>query len=234
MAAVVGFVPSHAPLRGQSPAPHTNLKNPPQTVTLRVGEAGRGSTDDYIMVYDSKGETVSGLVSVSTTGNSTEFAVSVQCRSSGWYLVRWNVVSEDGHELGGGDGSWWIFGVRAPSRLVKLPTSLSLFEPSGNRSKMRPTINGLVVGKRRLEIVGRDMVTSVRWQVLSQVPTSLMGASYSWPVSRANNSRASTTTYLSEGVLPVPGQYQLTIGVTSKTLAGSVTTSLVTTVTVSR
>lgn|GEM_PF-3471858 len=234
VAATLGFLPSHAPLRGQSPSPHVNLKNPPQTVTLKVGEPGLGSTDDYITVFNSNGELVSGNLSASTTGNSTELSVPFQSSMSGWYLVRWNVVSEDGHEMGGEDGTWWTFGVRAPSRLVKLATSLSLSEPGGGRSTLRPKINGFVVGKRRLEMVGSDTVTSVRWRVLSQVPSSLKGASFSWPVSQIKNSQASTKAYRSEGVLPIPGQYQLAIGVTSKTSSGSATKNLVATVTVSK
>ena len=214
----------HAPVLGVAPAANTNLKKIPQSAAVLVGEPNLGSTQDYLYVLDVTGINHAGSITTSAIAESTNLTVPLTTMKTGWYAAHWNVQSEDGHMVGGDDGSWWAFGVRANSPSAKtvkivlrasvavapLPTSLTV------------NLNGRRVGMRTLTTsIASARVTSFRFLRTNDAPDSLRNASFTWPVSYNKK----TKKYSSTGIIPFAGTYTVTAQITS-TNAGVTRTSL--------
>ena len=204
----------HAPVLGVAPAANTNLKKIPQSAAVLVGEPNLGSTQDYLLVLDTKGINHAGTITTSAVADSTKFTVPLSNMKAGWYASHWNVQSEDGHMAGADDGSWWAFGVRAVSpsaKTVKIKLRASVpVEPLP--SSLTVSLNGRRTGMRTLTVsVANARVTSFRFIRNNESPESLRGASFSWPVTYNKK----TKLYSGTGVIPFAGSYTLTAQITS-------------------
>ena len=214
----------HAPVLGVAPAANTNSKITPSSAAVLIGEPNLGGSQDFLLVLDAKGMNHAGSITTSAIAESTKLTVPLTTMKTGWYAAQWNVQSEDGHMVGGDDGSWWAFGVRANSPSAKtmkivlrasvavapLPTSLTV------------NLNGRRVGMRTLTTsIASARVTSFRFLRTNDTPDSLRNASFTWPVSYNKK----TKKYSSTGIIPFAGTYTVTAQITS-TNAGVTRTSL--------
>lgn len=215
-------IPQHAPVQGQSPAPNVNLRKAPTSVGLVAGEPGLGGDSDYLTVMNAGGQEQQGLLSVTTRENSTVFSVPTPNLSSGWYVVHWNVLSEDGHPMAGDEGGWWAFGVKGTTKKsssVRLKTS-NPSRPSGVPSSLTLSMNGARVGVRTLTATIKwGVIVQTKWILKSSKAAQFTGATFVWGSSCKSKTRICSST----GILPVDGIYDLEIQVRAKTSAGSTT-----------
>jgi hypothetical protein len=166
----------------------------------------------------------------SAQGDFSRISAPVTSMNTGWYAVHWNVMSEDGHPMGGDDGAWWAFGVNG--KTAKSPTrSLTLrnvSKPSGVPVSLRTSVKGLRVGSRSLTATVKwGTITSVKWTVVNSSITQLNGASFSWPVSCAKKSSVCTA----KGIIPFVANYRIDVQISAKTKQGRLTSVWSTTAT---
>ena len=204
----------HAPVLGVAPAANSNLKKIPAFAAVLVGEPDLGGSQDYLAVLDGTGANYAGSITTSAVVESTKFTVPLTTMKTGWYAAHWNVQSEDGHMVGGDDGSWWAFGVKAVSpsaKTVKIKLRASVpVEPLP--SSLTVSLNGRRTGMRTLTAsMANARVTSFRFVRNNESPESLRGASFSWPVSYNKKTRL----YSATGIIPFAGLYTLTAQITS-------------------
>ena len=221
----------HAPLQGQTPSPNSNLTMAPSSVALLAGEGGLGHSGDFINVVDAKGGVHSGAVVISDRENSTLLSTAVTNMAKGWYAVHWNVLSDDGHPMGGENGSWWAFGVKATSKKApaKKITVRNAVQVTGVPASFVFSMNGVKVGARTLtSTVKWGTVSTMKWSLTRSSIPSLVGAEFSWGATCAKKSHTCTA----KGVLPFAGTYQLDVQVQTKSAQGSMTSVWSTTVNV--
>jgi methionine-rich copper-binding protein CopC len=222
---------AHAPVRGTAPFANQNLKKAPTVVEVLAGEPGLGAhTDDFISVFDAAGINHASSLMTSAQGDFSRISAPVTSMNTGWYAVHWNVMSEDGHPMGGDDGAWWAFGVNG--KTAKSPTrSLTLrnvSKPSGVPVSLRTSVKGLRVGSRSLTATVKwGTITSVKWTVVNSSITQLNGASFSWPVSCAKKSSVCTA----KGIIPFVANYRIDVQISAKTKQGRLTSVWSTTAT---
>jgi hypothetical protein len=134
-----------------------------------VGDEGVGNgDDDYITVMSAQsGKTVSGGLAAKSQGGGTLVSTSLTGVTAGWYTVHYNIASADGHMVGGDSGSWFAFGYKGVTAIVKKPVMLSLV-PSGGGATLKATLNGARVGLRSLTISGfTGTISSVKVKITS-------------------------------------------------------------------
>lgn len=214
---------AHAPLRGTSPLANQNLKKAPAVVELLAGEAGLGTNpDDFISVLDASGSNHASPLTTSAQGDFSRISAPVSSMNTGWYVVHWNVMSEDGHPMGGESGAWWAFGVngktaKAATRKIAL-TNPS--KPTGVPVSMSASLNGLRVGLRTFTATVKwGTITSVKWTVLNSPIAQYQGATFSWPVSCVKKTRVCTA----KGIVPIVANYRIDAQISSKTKQGQLT-----------
>lgn len=214
----------HAPVLGVAPAANTNVKKIPASAAVLVGEPNLGGSQDYLYVLDVTGINHAGSITTSAIAESTKLTVPLTTMKTGWYAAHWNVQSEDGHMVGGDDGSWWAFGVKA-----KTPTAKSVKITLYSSVPVAPlpdalsvTLNGRRVGMRTLTTsIASARLTSFRFLRTNDTPDSLRNATFTWPVSYNKK----TKKYSGTGIIPFAGTYTVTAQITS-TNAGVTRTSL--------
>ncbi len=222
---------AHAPLRGSAPLANQNLKKAPTVVELLAGEAGLGtSPDDYISVLDASGSNHASPLTTSAQGDFSRISAPVSSMNTGWYAVHWNVMSEDGHPMGGEGGGWWAFGVngktaKAATRKIAL-TNPS--KPSGVPTSMSTSLNGLRVGLRTFTATVKwGTITSVKWTIVNSPIAQHKGATFSWPVSCVKKTRVCTAM----GIIPFVANYRIDVQISAKTKQGQLTSVWSTTAT---
>lgn len=222
---------AHAPVRGTAPLANQNLKKAPTSVKLLAGEAGLGtSPDDFISVLDASGANHASLLTASAQGDFSLISSPVSSMNSGWYAVHWNVMSQDGHPMGGEDGGWWSFGVKG--KTAKAATRKLSFanpsKPTGVPATFSTSLNGLRIGQRTLTAkVKWGTITSVKWTVINSPIAQLQGASFSWPVTCAKKSGVCTA----KGIIPFVANYRIDVQISAKTQQGRLTSVWSTTAT---
>lgn len=211
---------AHAPVRGTEPASNQNLKKAPTVVEVLAGEPGLGThPDDFISVFDAAGTNYSSSLTTSAQGDFSRISAPVSSLKPGWYGVHWNVMSEDGHPMGGDDGGWWTFGVngktaKAPTRSITLNNAS---KPAGVPATLKTSLTGLRIGSRSLTATVKwGTITSVKWTVISSPIAQLQGASFSWPVSCAKKSAVCTA----KGIIPFVANYRIDVQISTKTPQG--------------
>ena len=214
---------AHAPLRGTSPLANQNLKKAPVAVELLAGESGLGTNpDDYITVLDASGANHASILTTSAQGDFSRISAPVSSMNIGWYAVHWNVLSDDGHPMGGESGGWWAFGVngktvKAATRKMVLTNPM---KPSGVPTLMSASINGLRVGLRAFTAkVSWGTISSVKWTVMNSPIAQHQGATFSWPVSCVKKTRICTA----NGILPFVANYRVDVQISAKTKEGQLT-----------
>lgn len=204
----------HAPVLGVAPATNSNLKKAPAFAAVLVGEPDLGGSQDYLTVLDVTGANYAGSITTSAVVESTKLTVPLTTMKTGWYAAHWNVQSEDGHMVGGNDGSWWAFGVKAvtPSaKTVKITLRASV-AVAPLPTTLTVNLNGRRTGIRTLSAsIANARVTSFRFVRNDETPESLRGASFSWPVTYNKK----TKLYSGTGVIPFAGSYTVTAQITS-------------------
>lgn len=219
-----GVMVEHAPVRGQSPTPNRNAAAMPASAGVLAGEPGLGGAEgDYVHVISPTGTVVSGEVSARESGDTTLLTAPLSGNARGWYLVHWNVVSSDGHPMGGDDGAWWAFGHRGSTVPVKKPTTIRLAPVTSGAPPLTGTMNGMRTGMRTITLSKvQGTVYAARWTLQG----SLDGATnpqFSWDVS---TNRAKKTATLS-GIVPRTGTYTVSVLVKTTTTSGTTLTEYV-------
>jgi methionine-rich copper-binding protein CopC len=214
---------AHAPVRGTAPFANQNLKKAPTVVEVLAGESGLGShPDDYISVFDASGTNHASPMTASAQGDFSRISASVSSMSNGWYGVHWNVMSEDGHPMGGDEGGWWAFGVngkttKTATRRINLSNPS---KPSGVPASVRTSLNGLRVGSRTMTATMKwGTMTSLKWIVVDSPIAELKGATFSWSVSCAKRTRVCTA----KGIIPFVATYRIEAQISAKTQQGRLT-----------
>jgi|688.fasta_scaffold280019_2 methionine-rich copper-binding protein CopC len=222
---------AHAPVRGTAPVSNQNLKKAPAVVEVLAGEPGLGThPDDFISVFDAAGINHASSLMTSAQGDFSRISAPVTSLKSGWYGVHWNVMSEDGHPMGGDDGGWWAFGVngktaKAATRSISFSNAS---KPVGVPASLRSSLNGLRVGSRSLTApVKWGTITSVKWTVINSSIAQLQGASFSWSVSCTKKSSVCTA----KGIIPFVANYRIDVQISAKTQQGRLTSVWSTTAT---
>jgi methionine-rich copper-binding protein CopC len=222
---------AHAPVRGTAPVSNQNLKKAPTVVEVLAGEPGLGThPDDFISVFDAAGVNFASSLTTSPQGDFTRVSAPVTSLKSGWYGVHWNVMSEDGHPMGGDEGAWWAFGVngktaKAATRSITLSNAS---KPVGVPASLKTSLNGLRVGSRSLTATVKwGTITSVKWTVINSPIARLQGASFSWPVSCTKKSSVCTA----KGIIPFVANYRVDVQISAKTKQGRLTSVWSTTAT---
>lgn len=212
-----GFV-MHAPVRSQSPTPNRNLTKMPSTADVLAGDLDLGgNSGDYIRVISPKGALVSGPLTARESGDDTLLTTPVSGAAKGWYLVHWNVVSGDGHPMGGDDGAWWSFGFKATTVAVKKPLAVKLAPVVTGTSPLTGTINGARTGLRTITLSKMPgTVHAARWTLQGSVD-GVTNPQFSWDVS---SNRKMKTAKLS-GIVPRIGTYNVSVLVTVPTATGT-------------
>lgn len=222
---------AHAPLRATAPMANQNLKKAPTVVELLAGEAGLGSNpDDYITVLDAAGINHASTLTSSAQGDFSRISAPVSSMTRGWYGVHWNVMSDDGHPMGGESGGWWAFGVNGTT--AKSPTRKISFvnatKPSGVPASFSSSLNGLRIGSRTLTATLKwGTMTSLKWTVVNTSIPQHNGATFSWLVSCVKKTHVCTA----KGVIPFVANYRIDAQVSAKTKQGQLTSVWSTTAT---
>ena len=228
---ISGTASAHAPLRATAPMANQNLKKPPVAVELLAGEAGLGSSpDDYITVLDASGANHASSLTSSAQGDFSRISAPVSSMSKGWYGVHWNVMSDDGHPMGGEAGGWWAFGVNG--KTTKSPTRKISFvnatKPAGVPATFSSSLNGLRIGSRTLTATLKwGTLTSLKWSVINSPIIQHNGATFAWAVSCAKKTHVCTA----KGILPFVANYRIDAQVSAKTKQGQLTSVWSTTAT---
>ena len=214
---------AHAPVRGTAPVSNQNLKKAPTVVEVLAGEPGLGThPDDFIAVFDAVGVNFASSITNSPQGDFSRISAPVSSLKSGWYGVHWNVMSEDGHPMGGDDGAWWAFGVngkttKAATRTITLKNASM---PAGVPTSLKTSLTGLRIGSRSLTTkVKWGTITSVKWTVINSPITQFVGATFSWPVSCVKKTRVCTA----KGIIPFVANYRIDVQISAKTPQGRLT-----------
>ena len=223
---------AHAPVRGTAPQANQNLKKAPIVVELLAGEAGLGTNpDDYINVFDAAGNNHAAALTSSAQGDFSRISAPVSSMTTGWYGVHWNVMSDDGHPMGGEAGGWWAFGVngktaKSPTRKISLANAT---KPSGVPSSFSTSVNGLRIGSRSLTTTLKwGTMTSMKWTVINTPIAQHNGATFTWSVSCVKKTRVCTA----KGIIPFVANYRIDAQVSAKTKQGQLTSVWSTTATV--
>lgn len=228
---ISGTASAHAPLRATAPMANQNLKKAPVAVELLAGEAGLGSSpDDYITVLDASGANHASSLTSSAQGDFSRISAPVSSMSTGWYGVHWNVMSDDGHPMGGEAGGWWAFGVNG--KTTKSPTRKISFvnatKPAGVPAIFSSSLNGLRIGSRTLTATLKwGTLTSLKWSVINSPIIQHNGATFAWAVSCAKKTHVCTA----KGILPFVANYRIDAQVSAKTKQGQLTSVWSTTAT---
>lgn len=211
-----GGVVLHAPVRGQSPTPNRNLTRMPAAAAVLAGEPDLQPTQgDFIRVIGPSGATVSGQLTAQESGDSTLVTTPVTGSAKGWYVVHWNLTSSDGHPMGGESGSWWAFGHRATTSVVKKPTVLRLSAAVGTK-QLNAALNGALTGMRTVTLSALPgTVYAARWTLQGSVDGTT-NPQFSWDIT--NNTRKKTAAL--SGIIPRPGTYVVSVLVTVASAAG--------------
>jgi methionine-rich copper-binding protein CopC len=222
---------AHAPVRGTAPVSNQNLKKAPTVVEVLAGEPGLGThPDDFIAVFDAAGVNFASSLTTSPQGDFSRISAPVSSLKSGWYGVHWNVMSEDGHPMGGDDGGWWAFGVngktaKAATRSITLSNAS---KPVGVPASLRSSLNGLRVGSRSLTATVKwGTITSVKWTIVNSPIAQHKGATFTWPVSCVKKTRVCTA----KGIVPFVANYRIDAQISAKTKQGQLTSVWSTTAT---
>jgi methionine-rich copper-binding protein CopC len=222
---------AHAPVRGTAPLANQNLKKAPTVVELLAGEAGLGtSPDDYISVLDASGANHASALTTSEQGDFSRISAPVSSMNSGWYAVHWNVLSQDGHPMGGEAGGWWSFGVNG--KTAKAATRKFSFvnpsKPTGVPATFTTALNGLRIGQRTLTATVKwGTITSVKWTIVNSPIAQHKGATFSWPVSCVKKTRVCAA----KGIIPFVANYRIDVQISAKTKQGQLTSVWSTTAT---
>lgn len=228
---IPGQVSGHAPLRGASPTANTNLGSAPASVQLLVGEPGIGAApDDYVHVYDSASRDHVSSVSAATRTNDSLVTAPLTGVVPGWYVVHWNIASDDGHPIGGENGSWWAFGVKGVSKKATTRNLVmrNAAPPAGLVKSFKTSVNGLRTGLRTIGVPLKwGTVVLASWTVLDAADPVFEGARFVWGVKCAKSTCTAT------GIVPRPANYRIDLQVRAKTKSGTAVSVWSTTVTVS-
>lgn len=215
-------VPRHAPVRSFTPVPNSVLTTAPKIAAFAVGEPGRGGgIDDFISVYDARGRTISGALTAQSTETQTVLSTDIALSSSGWFLAHWNVESEDGHMVAGNKGKWWTFGHRVRTKAAS-PQQVRFVAdvPTRDLPTMSGTLSGARIGARSLQFsTARAEITALRVTLVSTPVESLRDATLEWVVAPKKR----PVRFVSSGVFPVAGTYQLMAQVSTSGQQGSTT-----------
>lgn len=229
--AVSSMASAHAPVRGTAPFANQNLKKAPTVVEVLAGESGLGShPDDFISVFDASGTNHASRMTASAQGDFSRISAPVSSLKQGWYGVHWNVMSQDGHPMGGDEGGWWVFGVngKTTKSATRRITLSNPSKPSGVPASVQTSLNGLRVGSRTMTATMKwGTMASLKWIVVDSPIAELKGATFSWSVSCVK--RAHTCT--AKGIVPFVANYRIEAQIAAKTQQGRLTSVWSTTAT---
>ena len=182
----------------------------PISVGVLAGEPGLGGSGDYIRVITPSGSVLNGPLGSRAVGDATLVSMNLNSPTRGWYLVHWNVLASDGHPMGGEEGAWWTFGVKATTATVKRATTVR-FEPVvPGTPPFTGTVNGTRIGLRKLTLSRIPGIVNTAKVALKGAVDGSANPEFPWDVT-TNQSQKSTTI---SGIFPRAGTYVVDVVLT--------------------
>jgi methionine-rich copper-binding protein CopC len=173
---------AHAQLLSATPSVDSELAKAPSKVGIVFNEPVRAEVG-AVQLMSAAGKVVAKSTKVSTTAAVT---LSTPKLTKGRYVLRWKVVSADGHPI----VSSYAFAVNTPTPKAP-PLKITLKDKIGSVSL---TLSGDAVGVRTATIADKPLDGTLEWR------HALYGAQQIWTLKDARSS----------GMLPAAGTWEIT------------------------
>ena len=218
-------VAAHSSLGARNPRENQIVAKMPKDISLLVLDEGVGNErDDFVRVWDSKGQNIASKISAAPASDGTIISAPLLSNASGWYVANWSIQFSDGHISSESMPAWWAFGVGVKT----VSTTVSKFDLAssyGTNAAIKVSISGLKVGLRKLSIPIIGIVRgSVEWTLVEpaeQSQSPIRGAQFSWTLM---NDGKSKTVGIAQGILPAAGKYLVVVSYQPRSLTSKVET----------